>query len=1626
MRNIFYFLFSIFYFLIVPSLLSSIETKGYTVKTKIISDERMDVTFELKDYEITKVTRESRDFSRIKLKGAGLTEVTGKPELPTVTILFGMPSAGDFETVVKNINTVSKTIPFVYPVQSVSVGPTKGSKFEMDKYYGKSLFYPDAFYFSKEVGFFRDHRIGSILFYPFRYNPKKKTLKIIKKATFSIYFHKKENEKGTIRIPRRNSPGELLFSKLVINYEKSKFWLKRHPLPGPLKPRQSDNLYKIATDKEGLYQITYTDIVNAGIDPTTIIPDELHISHRGFEIPIYVKGEEDSVFNREDYIDFFAERIKGEETYFNPYTDENIYWLSFGDSLGKRMVEEDGTPSDSVNCIVSTSFWDTLHFEVDSLFVRFPLTTADSSDVWFWDRLDGPDTLIVNIFIPSPDTLINFDLSIMLHGYTTDIIGHKVNVYWNDIYYGQYTWSGQRPYNIKIENIPGELLKEGENTITFIVPQPPIDTLSNGKIIYHVDGIYTNWLEISYNHLLDAVDNNITFKTPTEIVDTTYEFRINNYDFADVEIYKRNVSKNINFKKEIYQEGGKTKYRFIFQDRDITGLMNFTVLPIWEKLKPLRIEKIELRDLHSTANRAEYLIITHNSLKSSAENYALWKETHGFNCMVATTDEIYNVFNDGIENPEAIRTFIKYAYDYYAEPPLYCLLFGDGTYDYKGLRGHSGNLVPVHLSWIRSPLWGPTADDEYFVRVSGDDHLPDIFIGRFPIRTDEEFDRIFEKIKIYADYQNLDEWKKDLVFVGDSAWYIDSLENVHVTYYSFPEMEKIIRDYLPPAFDASRCYHLRKNREDFLKEMDEGALFVNFLSHGGGDILCGGDFLISNDIYRMTNLDRMPFWTAFSCVNGFFAEPHPDSISIGETVFLAPNGGGIGYYGPGSLTYGGSNFNLSCKIFDGIFNERLLYLGQFLAYGEIEYFAASGNKNQLSTYNLLGDPGIKLALPDTTRIDLSLSPPSLSPGDTLTVQGFIHGSLQGEAVVTFFSIKDTAVTPFKKINASVSSGNFTASTAIPDTLSPGKGIVKVYFRGESKDGVGYEYYNIEQPNISSVQIIPEKPTREDSVYVTARIFDPDSVIQAGLKWKIASNWNEITMIPDTMDTFITASPIPPQSPDTTIEFKIYATDSFGNTDTSCIYSYHITALAELSFVTKNIYLDGDTIVEINVDVQNLGETAADSFRVGFFFITPETTISEISTYSIGKVSRRMSPDTISYDTLSLGIDSVKTATANFNLPFDLYSVYAIIDPDNWVEEGDESNNSSLDNPTYIWVDHFPVTQDSGTDGQVQSCDSVLYCSFPPNAVSSKTVLALKPDSMKKPILEPDISPVPINGDTTRAYSVTLSREVLTDSFLISFALDDSIISFPWLYLWLDDYNKWTTIGKALNDSIFYERKTRNTGLFSVFFNKDSIPPTITSRIENSDFKNGTVYEKKVRVTSVLTDKNGIDVVTRRINLVLNGDTVDFKDYSYSKNPSDSRAFPLKYSVELEDGSYFLIISAWDVNGNQGFDTLSFNVSIPFNIWGIGNYPNPVYLDSTIFTYHLTRDADEVVLKIFTSGGRLIKEFVKQSVPEGYDEIIWDLKDEEKNSVANGVYFYRFIARRKGEEKIETFKMAILR
>ncbi len=73
-----------------------------------------------------------------------------------------------------------------------------------------------------------------------------------------------------------------------------------------------------------------------------------------------------------------------------------------------------------------------------------------------------------------------------------------------------------------------------------------------------------------------------------------------------------------------------------------------------------------------------------------------------------------------------------------------------------------------------------------------------------------------------------------------------------------------------------------------------------------------------------------------------------------------------------------------------------------------------------------------------------------------------------------------------------------------------------------------------------------------------------------------------------------------------------------------------------------------------------------------------------------------------------------------------------------------------------------------------------------------------------------------------------------------------------------------------------------------------------------------------------------------------------------------------------------------------------------------NFPNP-FNPSTYIRFLLPRPS-EVQLRIYNVRGQLIRTLIAERYPEGSHTVIWDGRDDARQPVASGVYFYSLIAR----------------
>ena len=85
-----------------------------------------------------------------------------------------------------------------------------------------------------------------------------------------------------------------------------------------------------------------------------------------------------------------------------------------------------------------------------------------------------------------------------------------------------------------------------------------------------------------------------------------------------------------------------------------------------------------------------------------------------------------------------------------------------------------------------------------------------------------------------------------------------------------------------------------------------------------------------------------------------------------------------------------------------------------------------------------------------------------------------------------------------------------------------------------------------------------------------------------------------------------------------------------------------------------------------------------------------------------------------------------------------------------------------------------------------------------------------------------------------------------------------------------------------------------------------------------------------------------------------------------------------------------------------------------------NFPNPFNPTTTIS--FVLPERLHVTLSIFDVGGRLVKTLQNETLPEGYQEVVWDSKDQRGAPVSSGIYFFRLRA----DDRTLTKKMVLLK
>ncbi|HDQ46071.1 MAG TPA: hypothetical protein ENN17_11345, partial [bacterium] len=550
---------------------------------------------------------------------------------------------------------------------------------------------------------------------------------------------------------------------------------------------------KIWIREEGLYRLTRDAIQNAGLDLRSVDPRMLRLTGNRGEIPIRISGEQDGRFDAEDYLEFWGEPLweiqpNGEKR-LDPFADLNVYFLETGESPGLRMAQEQGVPSYASHIRPSgRSFLYTIHDERDLLFNRLAWQLdLDEGDHWFYTSVNGGEKRQIEFEITNldPYSIQLAQIRIHLRGQSAAFLPQPVEVFIND----RLVISGNTIRNEK-KTLQGEgfsplFLKEGNNILTLV----------NRSSERELSQVFLDWFEISYPRLYQAVDDILKFTPPPFSEGRLVRFTIEGFTENRIDVYK--IGRSHLFRPEItaYQDSlGEQRYRVVFQDEIGTAGQEYLAVAHTVKRHPDSLRMVVTPDLRTTVADADYVIITpHDSLGGTLLAPLLSvRKKQGLRCAVVTLDTLYDNFFAGIPHPAAIVRFLRHGYDTWNKPPRFCLLIGDGYFNMRR-RDVKNNVMPFfHYQTYK---YGAAASDHHFTLLDGDDDLPDLAVGRLPVRNRAELEAVIDKIVTYEESPP-DPWKNRYLMIASDRQ----------TGTFGQQSESFVRDVLPKSLDPGRLY----------------------------------------------------------------------------------------------------------------------------------------------------------------------------------------------------------------------------------------------------------------------------------------------------------------------------------------------------------------------------------------------------------------------------------------------------------------------------------------------------------------------------------------------------------------------------------------------------------------------------------------------------------------------------------------------------------------------------------------------------------------------------------------------------------------------------------------------------
>lgn len=748
----------------------------------------------------------------------------------------------------------------------------------------------------------------------------------------------------------------------------------------------SGDWYRFYVQKSGVYRIDKNFLQDLGINLSGVDPRKIRLFGNGghmlplanktfypndlTENAIQVIGESDGVFNDNDYVLFYAEGTdtwnSESKTTVNLFDNKSYYYINIQTENGKR-ISEAAQPT-AVSVLNMTTFEDTQYHEVDLYNI------ANIGRRWYGESFEIKNTQEFSFDFPNIDTSVPVQLQVEAASAS----------------FGSTSFSVEANSS-KLGDISFPSISSASSDIKYNVGVLSVNFSGSSnvkiKLSYFNNGVagsngYLDFIKLKATRQLSGFGKQFRFENSLSLSGIGVgSYSVSNAsgisqvwdvtDIYNVRTYSNSGQSLFSFKTSL---GVLGKYVAIDNGDFYVPLKDNTSRVANQNIKGtiFKNSKGEFQDI-------DYVIIAPDFLSGQAEKLAQFHRVNSnLNVKVITLESIYKEFSSGKQDVAAIRNCIRYIYQNASSDEKrikYLNLFGDASFDYKDVIKNNTNIVPIYHALLSNTKGESSfCSDDFYCYMDEDEGDVtnsfggiDIAVGRMLVSDVSKAEEMVNKVFEYYDQQSYGNWRSNCVmFSDDSDKATDktlqvrqnALADVITAKKPFMNVQKILMDsYVQETSAGGNRYP--KARTDLFDAFEKGALFVNYLGHGGVDGLTGERMWEKSDGTNLKNQFRYPLFITMTCDFSQFDDP--TRPTAGEYAFWNPKGGVIAM-----LTTIRTINQSRAENFSDVIVDYLLGFDGKSQTSIAEALRLSKNSSHSSSSNVIvciGDPAIMLAIP---------------------------------------------------------------------------------------------------------------------------------------------------------------------------------------------------------------------------------------------------------------------------------------------------------------------------------------------------------------------------------------------------------------------------------------------------------------------------------------------------------------------------------------------------------------------------------------------------------------------------------------------------------------------------------------